>query len=126
MANHYDPFTDRYVAVSAGGEKRKDVLLRTQPDPDRMGYGAPGYVCKSIADLPKVIKSAVGMTNEEGKPMVCGGVGVGKHWLGSNQCYVYQKESDSWVKGPTMLERRTGAAAVTIPNGDTWVFGGRK
>ncbi len=60
------------MALVAGGEKRKDVLLR-------YGYRIKTkYKCARVADLYRVIKGGRGLKGRGERPMVRGGVGVGK------------------------------------------------
>ncbi len=113
-------YLDYYMALVAGGEKRKDVSLR---------YGSitsEEYKCAGVADLPRVIKGGIGFKGREGRPMVCGGVGGGKRSQASKTCFVYQKANNSWVEGPSLIEARAGADAVTMVDGNTWIFGGRR
>ncbi len=106
----------------AGGERRKDIKLlahrRSWPPQDE------GYNCSlPVADLPSITKGAVGLLNEVGKPMVCGG---NPTFTDEQGCYVYEAATNEWVEGPTMVEPRNRATAVTMEDSTTWIYGGKR
>ena len=74
-----------------------------------------------MKDYPLLVDEAFGLISSDGKPMVCGGVNRDTYQPTSS-CFVYDRASDSWNPGPSMLSERRAGAVVKLEDGRQWIL----
>ncbi len=74
--------------------------------------------CPVVRDMPRACEYQVPMSLSDGTPVFCGGFNC------QNLCYGYLSATNQWGGVGPMLESRTVAGSVKLPNGEYWVMGG--
>ena len=86
----------------------------------RLTVGGPDYFCRDVPDLTEDAYDMQGMTDDEGRPMACGGFGN----VDGTYCQVYDADSRTWEEGPRMVYSRDKSATVLLADGRYWISGG--
>ena len=77
-------------------------------------------LCQKPPDYPLMTEGSVG-TVIRGRPLICGGRFDGDYY---DECFAYDRISDTWVIMPRMLEARAFASAVSVNEETWWITGG--
>jgi len=76
----------------------------------------------STTALPTALAFAAGVTGQDGRIYIFGGVDNNSNDLSTT--YIYNPATNSWAKGASMPRATQGARAVLLPNGSIAVLGG--
>ena len=95
-----------------------------QPLPTSMISLTENYECQPIANFPSTnLRAASGGVISNGRPTFCGGEKQG--WAGANECWKYDKSSDSWEQAVSMNQGRYGFSILKLDDQDFMVLGER-
>ena len=73
--------------------------------------------CSEPADFPIQVYGSVGTLIRE-NPFVCGG------HLSRNECFLYHKHNNSWIRKSDMINGRKNGAGVKLTEDRFWITGG--
>ena len=80
--------------------------------------------CRSLPDYPSQAQYASGGILN-GQPLICGGiVGLEESNSATDECYVYNASSLTWVLFANMNHKRYGASGITLHDNRFLIMGG--